>query len=404
MAIKYRNAFLISSFLSLSICASGYAGIAKEKHIPQDVSVESKPQKSAHTEVKLDSKYKSFTGKILGNGVRMRLQPDAESYVVQELSKGDLLVVKGEKNNFYITSPPEDIRAFIFRSFVLDNIVEGSRVNIRLAPELNAPVIGYLNTGDKVNGTISEKNHKWLEIAVPQNVHFFIAKEYVDKIGGPEVKGLHEEKRKNVVQLMDAAELLAQSEMNKPFSEINFERVSESFKTIMHDYTDFPKYAEDARHRLIELQESYLEKKLVYLESRASMMSREMVLQNEIPMTAVDNEQSLSTQDRMKLWETAEEGFFATWSQGHFQKTMGDYYEDQKVKSVRISGIVEPYNDLVKNKPGNYVIRDRDMPKAYLYSTFVNLQNYVGNYVTLIVSPRPNNNFAFPAYFVLEVE
>jgi hypothetical protein len=32
------------------------------------------------------------------------------------------------------------------------------------------------------------------------------------------------------------------------------------------------------------------------------------------------------------------------------------------------------------------------------------LQTQKGNEVTLLVSPRPNNHFAFPAYFVLDVE
>jgi hypothetical protein len=83
---------------------------------------------------------------------------------------------------------------------------------------------------------------------------------------------------------------------------------------------------------------------------------------------------------------------------------MDDFYEDQKLNAAQVSGILEIYSDVVKNKPGAFILRDRDMPKAYLYSTFVDLNNYVGKYVTLHVTPRPNNNFAFPAYFVLEVE
>jgi len=45
-----------------------------------------------------------------------------------------------------------------------------------------------------------------------------------------------------------------------------------------------------------------------------------------------------------------------------------------------------------------------DLGVAYLYSTQVNLEDFVGKRVTLLVSPRPNNNFAFPAYYVFEVE
>ena len=55
-------------------------------------------------------------------------------------------------------------------------------------------------------------------------------------------------------------------------------------------------------------------------------------------------------------------------------------------------------------KPGDFVLRDGDLPIGYLYSTQVNLDSLVGKRATLIVTPRPNNNFAFPAYYVLSVE
>jgi hypothetical protein len=45
-----------------------------------------------------------------------------------------------------------------------------------------------------------------------------------------------------------------------------------------------------------------------------------------------------------------------------------------------------------------------NIPVAYLYSTQVNLNTLLGKQVNLQVSPRYNNNFAFPAYFVLGVE
>ena len=50
------------------------------------------------------------------------------------------------------------------------------------------------------------------------------------------------------------------------------------------------------------------------------------------------------------------------------------------------------------------MLRDKDMPVAYLYSTTQNLHSLVGKKVRIIASPRNNNNFAFPAYYVLSVE
>ena len=372
--------------------------------IQGDAAKSSQPQKSvtSYSGSHIDGNYKPFTGKITGNAVRMRLTPDGESHVIKECIKGELIVVTGEKTEFFAVEPPKDLKAYIFRSFVLDNVVEGNRVNIRLAPDLNSPIIGYMNTGDHVNGMISDKNHKWLEITIPKHLRFFVAKEFVEKIGGPDLKANYDKKKDSVVQLMDSSSLLGQSEMMKPFQEIDFERVSENFATIIHDYKDFPEYVEKAKGKLMELQEAYLQKKLAYLESKASRIGKEFHSKGEL--VSLTEEAETAPKDRIKIWERLEESLYLAWAASHHHKTMTDYYDDQKKESIKISGIVEPYNDLVKQKPGSHILRDRDMPKAYLYSTCINLQNYAGKYVTLSVSPRANNNFAFPAYFVFEIE
>ena len=106
----------------------------------------------------------------------------------------------------------------------------------------------------------------------------------------------------------------------------------------------------------------------------------------------------------MKLWDPIEESLYLSWTNINENKSQRDYYEEQKLAAIEISGIVEPYNTPVKNKPGDYILRDKDMPLGYIYSTQVNLQSLVGKHVKLVAAPRPNNNFAFPAYYVLSVE
>ncbi len=405
---KELQSFIIATCVlpSIALFAADRGNVAKEKQIPQATTTPVKKATSLSTEAEFSS-FKPFTGKILGNGVRMRLSPDVESPIVQEISRNELVIVSGEKNDFYAIDAPTDMKVFVFRSFILDNIVEGNRVNVRLAPELNAPIVGYMNTGDRVEGTISDKNHKWLEIAPPKNVRFYIAREYIDKVGGPQLKADRDKKKHDVAKLMEVADLLAQSEMMKSFQEIDYERISESYNTIVRDYADFPTHTDKAKSKLMEVQEAYLQKKLAYLESKASRMSREMAahgIEQTANTTTEDAATAMSPKERMKIWERVEESHFLAWAASHHQKKIDDYYEDQKTGAKRISGILESYNDIVKNKPGNFIIRDRDMPRAYLYSTLINLQNYVGKYVTLVAAPRPNNNFAFPAYFVLEVE
>ncbi len=354
---------------------------------------------------KASNKFQSFTGRIVGNGVRMRLQPDVDSAIVREFAKDDWVVVLEEKNDFWGIEAPADMKAYVFRSFVLDNVVEGNRVNVRLQPELNAPVIGHLNTGDKVNGSISEQNSKWLEIAPPKNTRFYIAKEFIEKVGGPEIKNVRDKKKNSVVQLMESANMITQTELSKSFDEIDFDRLTANYHTVIQDYTDFPEYVEQAKNHLLELQEIYLQKKLSFLEAKANKLSRQLSMAKEAnPALDIPVDIVPPVSDKMKMWIAAEETIFLSWSSQHPARSLEDYYQEQRAKAVRISGTVESYTAPIKNKPGNYVIRDRDLPRAYLYSTKVDLDKYVGKYVTLYVATRPNNNFAFPAYFVLDVD
>ena len=85
---------------------------------------------------------------------------------------------------------------------------------------------------------------------------------------------------------------------------------------------------------------------------------------------------------------------------------MEAFYAEQLDNSLQLRGKIQPYRRVVKNKPGNFVLMDQqdDIPIAFLYSTKVNLDRQIGKTVTLRAAPRPNNNFAFPAYFILSVD
>lgn len=351
--------------------------------------------------------FKPFTGKVRGKKVRMRLHADLESQIIRELDKNELLSIVGEKGDFYAVSPPAGTKAFVFRSFILDNVVEGNRVNVRLEPNLEAPIIGHLNAGDRIDGIVSALNNKWYEIAPPSESRFYVAKEFIDNIGGPEVKNQMDKRRQTVEQLIDAAALLSKAEMRKPFEEIDIERITRNYNTIIHDYVEFSEYVEKAKEVLASVQETYLQKRLNYLEERAAVAAAasesEDLSEGALEEFSHGTARDLVT-DRMKLWEPVEEALYLTWAQVNDDKNLEEYYDEQMLSAVALSGILEAYGAPVKNKPGDFILKDRDMPIAYLYSSQVNLQNLVGKRVTVLASQRPNNNFAFPAYFVLSVE
>lgn len=103
-------------------------------------------------------------------------------------------------------------------------------------------------------------------------------------------------------------------------------------------------------------------------------------------------------------WEPIEENLYLSWAMSHRNKSIEDFYQDQKLRSFKVSGVLESYIDPVRNKPGDFIIRDRDCPVGYAYSTLVDLKPLIGKPVTFHVISRSNNHFAFPAYFVLSVE
>jgi hypothetical protein len=342
--------------------------------------------------------FSAFTGKIKGRKVRLRLQPDLDSRIVKELNKHELISIVGDKGEFWAVEPPAGIKAYVFRSFILDNVVEGNRVNVRMEPHLDAPVMGHLNAGDRVDGVISAINNKWLEISPPAETHFYISKEFVEFAGGPEVKGQVEKRRLAAEQLFDATSLLGSSELRKPFDEIDFDRICKGYNVVISDYTDFPEYVEQAKESLASFQEAYLEKRISHLESLAQIEA-EARKEN---LAAAESLYQIS--DKMKLWTPIEQSLFSSWTKMGENQSLDQYYEEQKLAAVTLTGIVEPYTSPVKSKPGDFIIKANDIPVAYVYSTVVNLQSLSGKTVKLVASPRPNNNFAFPAYFVLAVE
>ncbi|MDN3505079.1 MAG: SH3 domain-containing protein [Rhabdochlamydiaceae bacterium] len=355
--------------------------------------------------------YKNFTGKVIGNHVRLRSQADVDSTIVREVNKDELLIVTGENNDFYEITPPTDVKAYVFRSFILDNIVEGNRVNVRLAPDLDAPVIGNLNTGDRINGKISERNSKWLEIDPPSNAKFYVAKEFIEYAGGADLKQIHDKRSKDLTKLCNDAYYSGDAEMHKPFEEMNFERISSKFKLIINDYQDFPQETQKAAKKLVALQETYLQKKLQYLEQRSQMLDSKLANSNlestpsetpiSTPVEPVIVKKTEST--KMKMWEPLEQALFSTWRSMHEAKNISEFYEAQMVNTSTVTGTLELFSDPIKNKPGSHVVKYRDIPVAFVYSTKLDLDQYVGKKVNLVVAERPNNNFAFPAYYVFDI-
>jgi uncharacterized protein YgiM (DUF1202 family) len=382
--------------------------------------------------------FAAFTGKVTKNKVRLRANPSLDSPILREMQQGDMLIVVGETDDFYAVRPPAGTKAFVFRSYVLENVVEANRVNVRSEPDVDAPVIAQLNIGEHLDGTVSSLNNKWLEIAPPASSRFFVAKDYIEKIGDPSVMTAIEKRRDEVNHLVNSTYLVCEVEMQKSFPEINLDGVYANFNKVITNYPDFPAQVARARELISMIQDSYLQKKIAYLESKAknaqddwqtrnaqlndqmkAQQQRLAQLESQLKKEKANKAaagNSLNTKsvnpdhpglsDKMAAWLPVEQGIFETWAAQNANRTQDDYYDDQRENALVLRGIVEPYTRVIKNKPGDYMLvnQSNHLPIAFIYSTQVNLQDMVGQEVTIHATSRPNNNFAFPAYFVLSFE
>jgi hypothetical protein len=222
--------------------------------------------------------------------------------------------------------------------------------------------------------------------------------------------------------------------MVKPFEQINLEGIKSSYQNIINNYTDFPDAVIRAKELLIKLQEAYITKKLTYLESQAHNSSHVLETKNKQLIEELNTQRTkLATLEQkmrnsqakdsnisalvqpqkpaqlpvnMSIWLPTEEALFNSWAEQSGNYDPQAFYEEQMQNSFVLRGIIDPYTRPVKNKPGDYMLINSasKLPIAFIYSTQVNLQDFIGHEVSIRVTPRPNNHYAFPAYFVLSLE
>lgn len=422
----FPSLFTLSFFLSCSIpCLQAET----DKDM---ISNKSETSVSNKSEINPASKLEPFTGKVTKNRVRLRLQSNYEGPVLREFNRNDLVLILGETDDFYAIQPPLDFPGFVFRTYVLDNVIEGNRVNVRLKPDLEAPVIAQLKSGDRVEGHVASANNKWLEIKLPDNARFYVAKEYIEKAGDVNFKARFERKKEEIYHLLNTTDTLSQAEMKKPFDQIMINGLKANYQHIIFDHPDFPDAGVKAKEALAALQEAYTIKKLDYLESQARASSSTVETNKKLAAEVqahknkishleqeIENGRQFASIDKivtsnrpsqmplnMSIWLPVEESLFNNWLQTHGRSHPQEFYDEQKQQGFVLKGIIDTYNRPVKNKPGDYMLLNSasKLPVAFLYSTHINLQSYVGHEVSIVVSPRDNHKFAFPAYFVLTLE
>lgn len=362
----------------------------------------------------VNTSFEQFTGKVLGNRVRMRAQPDLEAAIIKELKKHDLLLVVGEESGFWKVSPPATMKAYVFRSYILDDVVEADRVNIRLEPSIDSYAIGQMQSGEKISGNACQDHPKWLEIAMPKNTFFYVAKEYLSFAGDASYLSQMNTKKEEVEKLLNSAFFITEKECKKPYDAMQPQDAIAQFEAIIQSYSDFPEHVQQAKEGLSLIQDNYLQKKLAFLEQKKELTAEE---KEELfaGMQKIEKKKTKPPEvaktnfplfDTSCYWQQQEKKLYNQWKSYNPEKDAKQYYLEQSVNAQKKSGYLQLFSASINNKPGDYVLIDPITKKrtAFLYSTKVNLTDYLGKEVRVKISPRPNHQFAYPAFFVHSVE
>ena len=282
-------------------------------------------------------------GKVVGNNVRVRLKPDTNSKIICTLNKDFVVTITNEDGMFYQILAVEKSPLYVYKKFVNHGKIDGNNVNVRSEPNQQSTVITQLNNDDRIDVVDSDTStDKWIAIAPPNSVRYYISKNYV--------KQIDEKTAWTLIQ-----------EQNKPTT-------PEIIDTVKVEKEVQPK--ED-------------------ITSTNTLVTHNI----DIPF-----EQFVRPQ-----WVDLETDIYSRWKQKH---SNGDYQHFLATESefARLEhGRIVKVHKVSLNHPGDFILYDGKKPIAYIFSTTIDLNDYNNQEKKLMLTERPNNMWGLPAYKVVRV-
>lgn len=381
----------------------------------------STPKMSGQQQIET-SAFTPFTGEIKGDRVRLRLAPHVDSSIIKELSKGDFVAVTGESKDYYVVSAPEGLKGYVFRTFVLDNAIEGEQVNVRLEPSTSAPVLARLSRGTEIQVTPNQSQGKWLEIVLPDQCSFYVAKNFVTNKGSIDLYKHREGQKKIALDLLESAMKFAQEELQKNLDAIDLESIYKKINLVQsEEFSNIPGLQPLIQKALEEIQDTYLSKSLSNQNKNPGVKqptgtseSFHTLEKSNSPTQSllsqhIRKQARIKTSPKVQGRESLEHSLFKVWAdmqpQGNSKKlTLEAFYEEEQKKKQILIGEIDIYPHVVKNNPGDYLLKDKENTLAFVYATKIDLEKWIGKRVSIECLPRPNNHFAFPAYYVISIK
>lgn len=330
--------------------------------------------------------------KTKGNRVRMRLKPSLDSQIIRELTFDEPLLIGQKIEGFYEVFPLTQEKAYIFRTYVLDNQIEGKKVNVRLKPDLKSPVIAQLTQGAPVKGVVSAASRKWLQIDMPSQVRFYVWAQYIDTISQEEF-GTLAAQRFEAPQGQESPQptfaskksTLGQEEQEKITNKIAAAKVERSLRESSLSTSTTPLTQKSSQ--------SY----------KSSTVSSTAATDHSLLAGSITGATTAATTG-VTNWAEKESALEQAWLRERPEKTSQDYQQYLMLESVELKGRLLPYDASIANAPGDYLLEISPTKKVFVYSDRINLCSFSEQQVELRLHPRDAGDFAWPAFVVLDIQ
>ena len=159
------------------------------------------------------SQKQAFTGRVNADQVNIRSDSTINAAVVCKVNKGERVDVLSQAYDWYKIRLPNNAPVFIKKELVEagDNKtgkVLRDNVNLRLSPELSAPILGKVNKDTEI--AILEDAGEWYKIKPLQNTFGWIYVTFVNKVDEAKIKSDQKAKEAQEAKDKEAAILTTQ--------------------------------------------------------------------------------------------------------------------------------------------------------------------------------------------------
>lgn len=122
------------------------------------------------------------TGMVTGNRVNLRAGPGERFEVVVQADHGERLTVLGREEQWLKVRPPLDTDLWVYAALVKDGKVVASKVQVRSGPGINYTAVGQVDRDDML--VVRGEFQEWLKIQPPEDAALWVAAEYVEASAG----------------------------------------------------------------------------------------------------------------------------------------------------------------------------------------------------------------------------